>query len=340
MASSTPRTVRRPRTGAALALATIALLLAGPLALGSSIVPLSPSAQTALENAQAGGLLTPVDQLFEVEGRLTLVVPDPAPGTSGIAGTLTVNGFTFEVPVGVPVRVSDVPGEAIPFLDIDREVDGFPSLVNRSTIIATGSFDWADQNDHSLGLRFVADDVFLEEAENVLFGIVTSNNGTGLFVSGVPVVMETDPRFAPFNHIQDLVGRPLTIDEVPEGALLTLEGVFKNGAFHARLIEVDTIAPIPPGEPDIVSIDRAELRLPRNEVRARGFTNNLTGTVTLYESVAGAPGRQLGAPVAPDVDGAWVFRETLPAGFTFADPPTVLAVASGGGVAERELTIR
>lgn len=328
---------RRRRVG------TFALLVAAAslsVALAATFDPAARSDGTApmSDDARAGFEALPAaSRVWEVEGKITAV--------DAAARRLTVNGFTFILPdpvypsgpnsgrdidLGDPKEAS---GDAITWEQLTNP--GLPSAVG-FTAIAQGNIvqDAANPN----LVRFVAFHVFVEETENVIFGIAGSNDPPGeLYVNGLRVVASTDPRFAPFNSFVDATGGAITLADVPEGVLVSAEGAFDpvTGRFVARALEADFIKP--GVGTDNIGITRAEGRSRDAELRVEGLGSDRAQTVSLYRTAADrAAGINAIATNVPidDLDGAWTFRaKGLPGGA----PSTVYARSTGGGVAEAQV---
>ncbi len=138
-----------------------------------ALVAVSP-ASASLPPCAGGTLLgtdvtaAPVDNVFEVEGRITDICEGESTIPSGIQGTITVNGLTFNVPAGLNVDVGDPTcgsGDEIAFGSLNDP----PSLVGLATDIASGTIVVTGDG----SVTHVATCVFVEEAENGLVGVRT-----------------------------------------------------------------------------------------------------------------------------------------------------------------------
>lgn len=334
MSQRTPRThTARP----SLALLAAVLLAAGALA-HPGVHPTGeiPISAPALAQFQADLAVDPTPRPCEVDGTLLAVTPDPEPLVSGLAGVINVSGMMIRVPLGVPVQLGDTPGDEILFSDLLATPDGFPNFIGRGvSAVATIGIETPPGEDPHL--TCTADLLLVEAGHPPFIGIVTDNGPDGLFIMGVRIVPYADPRIAPFVRIHDLAGRPVPIDEIPVGLLVGVNGDHDpaTNSIEALTIEIDGLLPPGPGENDHVSIERAEARTARLELRARGFSNNATTTISLYDFSAGTKGVLLAANIPVDpVDGAWDAR------FDFARVPTtpdgiptrLLAETLNGGI--------
>lgn len=311
---------------------------------GSALVPVSNDAGARLDADLAAGVRVPADLVCEVDGPLVAVHHDPDPVASGLSGIIVVSGLPIVVPTSVPVQVGDTPGDHTAFLNLTATPPGYSDLLGSGASVS-GLFRLRPDNGAGRHVRCVADFFLLEAGHPPLIGMITDNGPGGLYVMGVRVVPHSDPRLAPFVRIHDLAGHPIPIAELPPGALVTVNGDFDEatGIVHALTIELDALIPSAPGEDDHLSILRAEARTARLELRARGFSNNATATVSIYDFSAGVKGALFlaGVPVSP-VDGAWDARVDFAPVATTPDgiPTQILAETTNGGSATAFVNIR
>lgn len=118
----------------------------------------------------------------------------------------------------------------------------------------------------------VADSVFVEIAENVLVGSVTSSPGSTMAILGTSVVPLADTRM-PAAIPRNQFGFEIDINTVPTGDLAAAEGYLgTDGMLYAHTIETSTGAPLV-SDPR-ASIQRAECtnenRANRDRVEVRG----------------------------------------------------------------------
>jgi hypothetical protein len=139
-----------------------------------------------------------------------------------------------------------------------------------------------------------------------------------MMVSGAPVVMETDPRFAPFNSITDDAGQQLLgrggLNRIPPGVLVSAEGVYKEAPdgeprMFARIVEAAFIAHLG-GDTDVVQIQRAQCKTRKLEMRARGIGTVPGALITLYEHIGDVHGIVVGTAVVDNLN-EWEFRGTI-----------------------------
>lgn len=324
---------------AAAASFAAATTLAHPGWHDDALVPISADAATRLEDDLDAGLRLPEDLVCAVDGPLLEVVHDPAPATSGYAGIVVVSGLPVRVPVSVPVQVGDNPEDQTAFVNLTAEPDGYPSFLGRAASVA-GTFSLVDGH-----LRCTADALIVEVGHPPLVGVVTENGPAGLLVLGVRVVPHADPRVAPFVRVLDLAGQPVPIEDILPGTAVAVNGDYSvtDGRIDAILIEVDAVLPPAPGEPDHLSILRAEARSARPELRVRGFSNNASALVSLYDYSDGSKGAELASGIPVDgADGAWEFRGDIRPVTTTPDgiPRRVLAQTQNGGEATSFVSVR
>lgn len=276
-------------------------------------LPISAAGATRVAADLASGALLPADFICEVDGPLLEVIHDPSPSSSGVSGVLVVGGMPFVVPAAVPIQVGDTPGDFTAFTNLTATPDGFPSFIGMGTAVG-GTFQLLPDTGGGSHLVCTASFVLLQVGHPPLIGVVTDNGPDGLFVNGVRILLYDDPRIAPFTRVRDLAGAALSLSDLPPGAPVTVNGDYDVGAgvLRALLVELDAIIPPEPGAIDHLTILRAEARLARNELRVRGFSNNVTTTVSIYDHSAGTEGILLASGVPVGVDGTWEFRGDVP----------------------------
>ena len=254
------------------------------------------------------------------------------------------NGATMTV-MGIPVVITDTTTIHSPSNENLRDLSGAPSgLVDTTslpyrtndrgfeggTAIVIGS---TRQDQNGVFEAIVADDVFVEPAENVALGVITKadpnaelpSNGTypaagALLVNGVPLNFLDDERI-PFKGAIDLNGFPITdFNLITDGGAAAVAGYYAGGYLNIFELEADAI--LPPGE-DAVSIERTRCRT-GNRLETRGVTSadGLNGeTVTLtYE---GDSNFQVTVSITPDALGGGTYAHRQAIGVC---PATVTAV--------------
>lgn len=254
-------------------LAAAALALAAPVA--QAQVPLE--VEGPIENIECSGtsaLITVMGMDILVDNQTTITNPTRALALSDLC------------------RTDPLPG---------REQPGFVG----GTAIATGlSFDGFDR---------IADDLYVEPAENVVLGQVTSNSGGGgLEVEGVPVVMIQDDRMPAIPLVNES-GFEIDPNSLAIGTPASMEGYYANGTFYAFRLEADGGSLLDDGA-TAVSVLRSDCRQRDNgqlEIETRGATHDPpNGTVTVTNPAGTITYGT--APVAPDPDnpshGAFRFR--------------------------------
>jgi hypothetical protein len=224
-------------------------------------------------NAPMGLLAAPAPAMqlpageVEVEGPLTAVDP--------LADTITIMGIVINVPPGTPIATPTAVG-----ITLDDLV-GF-------TLPGRGGLDgFLGGTGIVLGTTgpggVVADDVFVEPAENVILGAVTENTipaggslGDGTFsILGVPLLPIDHPTLP---LVATLEGFEVDLATVPVGSLAVVEGFFGlDGNMYATIIE--TTAGQPVGDPNQTSIFLAKCK-PTGRLEVRG-TSTTPGTVTM-----------------------------------------------------------
>ena len=180
----------------------------------------------------------------EIEGRIESVTATSPTEVTLVVMGMTVKIDTTRVPVVTPTAT----------LSHAQIVDATP-LPNRTepgfvggTAIVIGTVD-------STGL-ITAEDVFMEPAENVVLGVITST--APLTVNGIPVVFLNDPRM-PAVPIKNEFGFVVNFAGVTNQTPVALEGYYSASTFNAFLLEVSGFAPLASSAPQ-VSITRVRGR--------------------------------------------------------------------------------
>jgi hypothetical protein len=186
----------------------------------------------------------------EIEGPITAIecldenVSPPDCDTGVPAGVaMTVMDIRVEVPEGTPITS---PSRSLNsrLLSAPRR---FPGRSERGFIGGTGII--IGQTDGVSPV--VADDVFVEPAENVIVGVVTENvppvgepvdnAPSGIELQGVPVVFLHDNRM-PFDAVTDICGFEIDSASLTAGIPASAEGYFGDRgdpAFYAFLFEAE-----------------------------------------------------------------------------------------------------
>ncbi len=207
---------------------------------------------------------------------------DPAPLPAEIEGAINsvtlqedgsvvmqVMNITVNVPPGTPIATPSASLTAAQLSDPTplpgRTQEGFVG----GTAIVIGTTDITGV--------ITAADVFVEPAENVVLGIVTSNQPGLIQLNNVPVSFLTDPRM-PAEPLKNAFGFEIDINSVTPGTPASVEGYFASGTFHAFLMEVDGPAALTNPNPQI-SVLRAQTRerTPNNQ---RGDEVDVRGGIT------------------------------------------------------------
>ena len=311
-----------------------------PLFLGIAVAfaALVASTPASAQAVCTGGTITgtavtapPIDAVFEVEGKITDICEETDQVANPIQGTITVNGLTINVPLGLNADVGDVacaavPAQETPFGTLDG-VDASLSPSVFSLVGGTGIISGAITVPAAGVVTHTATCVFVEEAENGLVSVRLDGgdppDANVMDMGNTVVVMEQDPRFVDFNVLIDDAGQVLTdFADIPAGTLVGAEGVFvfdaarctalgapSDPCFSARVVEAALIADL--GFEGFVEIARAQCkdRPDRREMRVRGSATPTTAIVTIVEH--NANGDHLGVVVsniAVGADNSWEFR--------------------------------
>jgi len=207
----------------------------------------------------------------ELEGPLTAV--DQAAQTIEVMGsTVDVSHASFASPTD-SLTLADLAGEPLPGRG---DTPGFLG----GTAIVMGSAP-------SSGGPVVAEEVFVEVAENVVVGAVTENTvpagGTladGTFaVQGVSVSSIDDDRFS-LRVVAEGSDVAVDLGSVPTGSAASVEGHWgSDGTLYAHTIEASDGA-VTSGE---TTIDRAECD-PEGRFELRGSSSTAPETVTIYDN--------------------------------------------------------
>lgn len=300
------------------------------------IVGATPSVGRALQLALALGLVLSfgssafAQAIWAVEGPISAI--------DSTAGTITANGLTFQVPADLQLvglsRV--VTGSTLNLLE-DASAPGatktiLPSPGNSGgTTISEGTIVTAADGTRT----FLADFVYVEQAENVLSGVIDAVNADGsIVVNGTAVAVSTDERF--LGVIGDIGAEPITLEELSSlvGAAIVVEGYYSSGdsTLYAVAGAADYLPPPPPGE-DIVRIEFCQARISVQQVRAVGVVapfDPLNPTViSVFDGTTGALFGTTTAVLDVDGRGSWSFR--MDGVTTLTQQQTVRAVSANGG---------
>lgn len=206
----------------------------------------------------------------EVEGTVTAISTNLNGSVS-----MTVMGIAVNVPVGTPVNTPTVQ------LTFAQLVSTTP-LPNRTqpgfiggTAIVTGTSD-------ARGV-LTADSVFVEPAENVILGIVTSNTTAGISVNNIPVAFIQDARMLA-EPVKDANGIEIIRSSIPVGTGASVEGYYSNGIFNAFLMEAEQGTPVLATPQVAITRATARERTPNNQ---RGDEYEIRGSTTMTHVAPG-----------------------------------------------------
>lgn len=222
---------------------------------------------------------------LQVEGTIVDIGPN---GNGG--AIITVMGMEIEIPAGTPIS------SPTKQLTVSQLLNAAP-LPGRSqpgfvggTAIISGISEPGDR---------IAEEVFVEPAENVVLGQITDS----MEIEDMPFVLINDTRI-PAAPIRNGFGFEILASSLAAGMPASAEGYFSAGVFYAFLVEVDGGTLKNAGVRE-VSIQRAECRQRTNgqlELEVRGATHNpATGTVSIT-TVGPNPFVYGTATVTPDAD--------------------------------------
>jgi hypothetical protein len=211
---------------------------------------------------------------FEIEGPINDVDPDRR--------TITVMGQTISVPLRTP-RIPIMSPTARVTL---QQLDGarLPGRIERGFIGGTAIISGQILPDGS----FVADDVFVEPAENVLRGTLTGVNPFRIGV--VELRALTDPRM-PSGPLTNQFGFEIDGASLQPGVFAASGGYFSrsdNVLYYHTLDLQGTTRLLNPGNQ--VSIQRAQCRIRgggRDEIEVRGGVTNGSPNTTPVRLAAG-----------------------------------------------------
>lgn len=204
---------------------------------------------------------------LEVEGPIVDIVPN---GNGG--AIITVMGMEIEIPAGTPIS-SPTKQLTVTQLLNQTPLPGRsqPGFVGGTAII-TGVSEPGDR---------IADDVFVEPAENVVLGQITGP----MEIEDMPFALIDDARI-PASPIRNAFGFAVQPNSLVAGTPASLEGYYSllDSVFHAFLVEVEGGTLVNAGVRE-VSVLRADCRQRTNgqlEIEVRGATHNpATGTVSI-----------------------------------------------------------
>lgn len=201
--------------------------------------------------------------------------------------TMTVMGITVSIPTDAPINS---PTKALTMGELADQTPlpgrSLPGFIGGTAIIngltAGDPLNLTGQN--------IAEDVFVEPAENVLLGEVTINDGVNLSVSGVTLIRLDDTRI-PSGAPIDANGLAIDLATTQVGSEAAAEGYFgDDGIFHYFLIEAvgEPVACAGTGcrPADAVSIARARCR-DGDEIRVQGGVADVDGELGASVSIEG-----------------------------------------------------
>jgi hypothetical protein len=276
----------------------------------------------------------------EIEGRID---PGSVMGDEALGATMTV--------MGIPVVITDLTTIHSPSNPDLRDATGVPEgllspaqLPNRAengfeggTAIVIGTTGVGPNGDFVI----VAEDVFVEPAENVALGQITradpsavlptdgSLPADGAFlVNGVPLHFLADERI-PFEGAIDPNGFPVTdFNLITDGGAAAVAGYYAGGFLNVFTLEAE--ATLPPNE-DAISIERSRCR-DGNRLETRGVTSAAVGTVTVtYDNGLVA---QVGITADPLGGGTYAHRDAI------GTCPSSVTVALDGTAATTTATVQ
>jgi hypothetical protein len=196
---------------------------------------------------------------FELEGPLMRVAPE--------GGELLVMGLKVVVPPGAQIRspaadltIADLSGAPLP----GRSQPGFVGGTAIITGITTNGVN-------------IAEEVFVEPAEHVLLGAVTSVTRLRFEILGVHVRTIADPRMA--TTVVHPLGFDIHLHSVPAGSLAAAEGyIGDDGALYAVHIEAEGSLVQQGPQTSILRLSCAD-----NRFEIRGGSTSATGTFHVYD---------------------------------------------------------
>lgn len=209
-----------------------------------------------------------------LDGKITEIALD--------GSTITVMGVTVTIPAGTLINsptksltLAELASQtSLPGRELIAGFIGGTAIINGLTAFDPGNTLFFGQN--------IAEDVFVEPAENVLLGEVTANPGDGvnLEVSGVTLQQLDDSRI-PAGVPIDANGLAINLATTPLGAAAAAEGHFgDNGVFYYFLIETVGDSGCATCRPaDAVSVTRARCR-DNDEIRVLGGVADVDGQLS------------------------------------------------------------
>jgi hypothetical protein len=233
----------------------------------------------------------------------TAVVPAAIEGP--ISSIVATNANATVVVMGITILVTPDTVITTPTatLTLQQLLDTAP-LPGRSEAGFVGGTAIVDGNTTEAG-DVIADNLFVEPAENVVIGVVTENGAGSLKVNGMAVTMLTDERI-PAEPLRNDLGFEIAREAITVGTVVALEGYYSasSQALQAFILEATGIPALNPGLQ--VSILRAQGRADRGELEVRGGVSGVPAgavvTVQIRAPRANGTSRLLGTVTAvPDV---------------------------------------
>jgi hypothetical protein len=220
-------------------------------------------------------------------------------------GTMTVMGVTVSVPATAAINS---PTSSLTFSEL-ADPTPLPGRLQSGFIGGTAIIEGDSLNGFNTAV-----DVFVEPAENIVGGEVTTNlcstatcdgAGESFSVSGTTMIRLDDPR-VPAGSAVNANGLIIDLTTTAIGSAAVAEGYYgADNYFYYFALEAEG-SPLVVGPADLISISRARCR-DDNNIRVEGGVFDATGTFTSSVSIVGFGT----APVIVDAvtgDGTYSYR--------------------------------
>jgi hypothetical protein len=194
----------------------------------------------------------------------------------------TVSLTVMGVAVNVPKEVSITSPSAV--LTLAQLADTAPLPGRSQAGFVGGNAFVTGETDPSTGV-ITASDIFVEPANNLLLGVVTSKGGGPLKVNHMPVELSNDPRM-PCAPPKNKYGMPVDIKNLASGTPILIEGYYDGGSFRAFNLEIRGKSTVASPHPQIAIIaSKCWERAPNSSV---GDEVEIRGAVTMTHTPAEA----------------------------------------------------
>lgn len=190
--------------------------------------------------------------------------------------TMTVMGVSVNVPKDVTITSPSS------VLTLAQLADTAPLPGRTQPGFVGGNAFVTGETDPESGI-ITASDIFVEPANNLLLGVVTSKGGGSLKVNHMAVELSNDPRM-PCASPKNKYGMPVDIKNLASGTPILIEGYFDGTSFRAFNLEIRGKSPVASPYPQTsILASKCWERTPNDSV---GDEVEIRGAVTMTHAPA------------------------------------------------------